>query len=136
MAFLGLFRRRRHLGQLQGFAHHRALVQVELNEVNAGVRKLTDRDFLGPKERERRRLLKAGEKEGKAKEAEETGPGRKLAVDTKYAADQSKYYFDTLQKLLEMNRIKTKRREAFARKRVEKRKTKRRTARQTARRGK
>ena len=37
---------------------HRALVQTELNEVNTGVRKLTDRDFLGPKERERRRKRK------------------------------------------------------------------------------
>ena len=37
---------------------HRALIQIELNEVNTGVRKLTDRDFLGPKERERRRRLK------------------------------------------------------------------------------
>ncbi|KAL7546017.1 hypothetical protein ACHAWF_009364 [Thalassiosira exigua] len=42
---------------------HRALVQTELNEVNAGTRKLTDRDFLGPKERERRRRLKAREEE-------------------------------------------------------------------------
>ena len=36
---------------------HRAKVQTELNEVNSGVRKLTDRDFLGPKEGARRRKL-------------------------------------------------------------------------------
>ena len=36
---------------------HRVLIQAELDEVNSGVRKLTDKDFLGPKERERRRLL-------------------------------------------------------------------------------
>ena len=33
---------------------HRALIQTELNEVNSGARKLTDKDFLGPKERARR----------------------------------------------------------------------------------
>jgi len=37
---------------------HRALLQIELDDVNSGVRKLTDKDFLGPKERERRRRLK------------------------------------------------------------------------------
>ena len=36
---------------------HRDKVQTELNEVNSGVRKLTDRDFLGPKEGARRRKL-------------------------------------------------------------------------------
>jgi hypothetical protein len=35
---------------------HRVLVQAELDEVLAGTRKLTDKSFLGPKERERRRL--------------------------------------------------------------------------------
>lgn len=34
---------------------HRALLQIELNEVASGVRKLTKTDFLGPKERARRR---------------------------------------------------------------------------------
>ena len=38
---------------------HRALIQTELNEVNSGVRReLSESDFLGPKERERRRLKK------------------------------------------------------------------------------
>lgn len=41
---------------------HRALIQTELNEVNTGMRKLKRRDFLGPKERERRRILRAQEK--------------------------------------------------------------------------
>jgi len=35
---------------------HRALIQIELDEVNSGARTLTERDFLGPKEREARRL--------------------------------------------------------------------------------
>ena len=35
---------------------HRVLVQAELDEVNAGRRQLTVNSFLGPKERERRRL--------------------------------------------------------------------------------
>mmetsp|Transcript_12781 Transcript_12781/g.27178 ORF Transcript_12781/g.27178 Transcript_12781/m.27178 type:complete len:443 (+) Transcript_12781:230-1558(+) len=46
---------------------HRALIQTELNQVNSGQRQLTDNDFLGPKERERRRLQKLGE-EGKSDE--------------------------------------------------------------------
>jgi hypothetical protein len=35
---------------------HRALIQIELDEVNSGARTLTERDFLGPKERAARRL--------------------------------------------------------------------------------
>jgi hypothetical protein len=35
---------------------HRALIQIELAEVNSGARTLTERDFLGPKEQELRRL--------------------------------------------------------------------------------
>ena len=46
---------------VQLIVEHRALIQTELNEVNSGMRKLTDRDFLGPKERERRRRLKLQE---------------------------------------------------------------------------
>jgi len=37
---------------------HRSLIQTELNEVNSGVRKLSERDFLGPKERRRRLKVK------------------------------------------------------------------------------
>lgn len=39
---------------------HRASLQLELNEVNSGMRTLTEKDFLGPKERalRRRELLK------------------------------------------------------------------------------
>ncbi|KAL7527898.1 hypothetical protein ACHAXR_005050 [Thalassiosira sp. AJA248-18] len=44
---------------------HRALIQTELNELTAGVRKLTDKDFLGPKERQRRRDLKIQENAAK-----------------------------------------------------------------------
>ena len=39
---------------------HRALIQMELNEVNSGARTLTERDFLGPKERAARRLQSVG----------------------------------------------------------------------------
>ena len=39
---------------------HRALIQIELAEVNSGARTLTERDFLGPKERELRSLPSAG----------------------------------------------------------------------------
>ena len=37
---------------------HRGLIQVELNQVNSGVRQLKERDFLGSKEREQRRRMK------------------------------------------------------------------------------
>jgi hypothetical protein len=39
---------------------HLALIQIELDEVNSGARTLTERDFLGPKERAARRLQAAG----------------------------------------------------------------------------
>ena len=39
---------------------HLALIQIELDEVNSGARTLTERDFLGPKERAARRLQTAG----------------------------------------------------------------------------
>ncbi|KAL7544139.1 hypothetical protein ACHAWF_007522 [Thalassiosira exigua] len=114
---------------------HRGLIQVELNEVNAGLRKLSDKDFLGPKERERRRLTKAKEIEGETKSAE-TDSGRKLMVRGEdhptYTSDHSRFYFDTLQKLLEKNRIQDRRQDIFGKKRREKR----RLARRTARRGK
>ena len=35
---------------------HHALIQAELDEVNSGIRKLTDKDFLGPKERKLRKI--------------------------------------------------------------------------------
>jgi hypothetical protein len=38
---------------------HRALIQIELAEVNSGARTLTESDFLGPKERAARRLQTA-----------------------------------------------------------------------------
>ena len=42
---------------VQLIVEHQANVLTELNKVTSGVRKLTDRDFLGPKERARRRKL-------------------------------------------------------------------------------
>ena len=35
---------------------HHALIQAELDEVNSGIRKLSDKDFLGPKERKLRKI--------------------------------------------------------------------------------
>ena len=40
---------------------HRALLQIEINEASSGMRKLTEKDFLGPKERKRRRRAKLQE---------------------------------------------------------------------------
>lgn len=52
---------------VQLLMEHRALIQMEFNDVNSGARTLTDRDFLGPRERELRRRLKA-EQEGSTEE--------------------------------------------------------------------
>lgn len=45
-------------------SEHLLLIQDELDDVNAGRRQLTEKDILGPKERERRRLaaISKGEK--------------------------------------------------------------------------
>ena len=41
---------------------HRTAVQIELNEVTSGVRKLKDTDFLGPKEGPKRRVANKDDK--------------------------------------------------------------------------
>jgi hypothetical protein len=63
---------------------HRGLIQTELEEVNSGRRILTEKDFLGPKEREARRLLKLKHAE-KSKEEEEEQDFTKyfLAIEKK-----------------------------------------------------
>jgi hypothetical protein len=71
---------------------HRALLQIELDEANSGVRQLTDKDFLGPKERERRRLLKL----------EETSENESDAVQEQ--KDHSGYFNTLEQKMLENKR--------------------------------
>ena len=43
------------------FNEHRALIQEEYDEVASGIRVLTERDFLGPKERKKRKLQKFAE---------------------------------------------------------------------------
>jgi len=73
---------------------HRASIQVELNEVHTGVRKLRDTDFLGPTERIRRRDLKRKEKTDMVLEA---FPEKK---------DHSRYFI-----ALQQERFETKRRE-------------------------
>ena len=39
---------------------HRSLLQTEINELNSGMRMLRDRDFLGPAERDRRKISHGG----------------------------------------------------------------------------
>ncbi len=77
---------------------HRGLVQEELDEVLSGRRLLTEKDFLGPKERERRRLAA-----GKANEEDQK--------------DYSRYFFEMDQKLLEIRR--TEMMKSFKQKRKE-----------------
>ena len=78
---------------------HRALVQEELDDVLAGRRVLTEKDFLGPKERERRRLAS-----GLAKDGEE---------------DYSRYFFDMDRKLLELRRMDMRKSQYHKRKEAE-----------------
>ena len=85
---------------------HRTLVQQELDDVSTGRRILTERDFLGPQERERRRLekLRADTKAGTT------------AVDED-AKDYSQYFFAMDQKLLEIRRLEM--RKSFYKKKKE-----------------
>ena len=78
---------------------HRALVQEELDDVLAGRRVLTEKDFLGPKERERRRLAS-----DLAKDGEE---------------DYSRYFFDMDRKLLELRRMDMRKSQYHKRKEAE-----------------
>ncbi len=67
---------------------HRTMIQEELDDVLVGRRALSKKDFLGPKERDRRRKLTSSStgQEGEAKK------------------DFSRYFFDMDQKLLEIRR--------------------------------
>ncbi|KAL7540830.1 hypothetical protein ACHAWF_006793 [Thalassiosira exigua] len=75
---------------------HRVEVQAELDEVSSGARRLSERDFLGPKERKRRRRLKLREKD----ESSES-----------YAAWGQKNYFNSFFSSLEQERFEDERRE-------------------------
>jgi len=77
----------------------RALLQIEINEVNSGMRKLRDNDFLGPAERVRRRLEREAYTRSHVAPKEE---------------DNSRYFINLLQtrfneKLREMRRFLMKR---------------------------
>jgi len=76
---------------------HRTLIQEELDDLLAGRRVLTEKDFLGPKERERRRNLTYENKEGATPTTDQEGE-----------KDYSRYFFAMDQKLLEVRRIDTR----------------------------
>ncbi|KAL7545561.1 hypothetical protein ACHAWF_008911 [Thalassiosira exigua] len=98
---------------------HRASVQLELNDVNSGARRLSDRDFLGPDERERRRRLKAIE-EGRDPEEGASDPATR--------AKEKKRHFEYFAALEE--KVKSTRRAEKAKKRQEERKMARKEQRQ------
>ena len=83
---------------------HRALIQLELNDVIAGTRQLADRDFLGPRERQLRRQLQAAEE------------GREEAV---LSVEEKKKHFEYFMELEE--KVKTTRRQERAKARHEER---------------
>ncbi len=68
-------------------SEHRVLIQEELDDVLSGRRVLTEKDFLGPKEREKRKLAsdQANEEDQK---------------------DYSQYFFEMDQKILEIRRVR------------------------------
>ena len=79
---------------------HRALVQEELDDVLAGRRVLTDKDFLGSKEREKRKL--ASDKEA--------GATPMATADKEGETNPySEYFFAMDQKLLEIRRVEMRR---------------------------
>jgi len=80
---------------------HRALVQEELSQVLDGSRILTDKDFLGPKEREMRRKLASG------------------SPNQDSEKDYSQYFFDMDRKLLEIRRKEMRKSLYHKRKEVE-----------------
>ena len=85
---------------------HRSLIQIELDEVNSGHRKLTERDILGPKERQRRRQLKLQE------EAKKRGnePEKKVMSNEilKKDKDHALFFHDLEKSLTEKRREQMK----------------------------
>jgi len=75
---------------------HLALIQTELDEVTSGSRKLTERDFLGPKERRRRLQV-----------ANETNP-----VATKGQKDRFDYFSALHSEREKLRRVPTEKRKA------------------------
>jgi len=75
---------------------HRGYIQMELNDVLAGNRLLTDRDFLGPQERERRRRLRALE-EGRSED--------EAVMDIMEKKKHFEYFMELEQKVKEQRRL-------------------------------
>ena len=86
---------------------HRAIIQLELNDVLSGARLLTERDFLGPKERQLRRQL----------QAREEGRDEDEAI---ISVEEKKKHFEYFMTLEE--KVKTSRRAEKAHERQEERK--------------
>ena len=85
---------------------HRGRLQTELNEVNAGLRKLTDRDFLGPKTRRERALRKRA--------AGDAGGSGAAPEATAEANERARYFASLEQKRLEDKRSEVARAEGAA----------------------
>ena len=71
---------------------HRTLIQDELAHVELGLRKLSDNDLLGPKERARRRKLK--EKDDKSDNTVSDIDNNAKRKDDKEDKDYSKYFLE------------------------------------------
>jgi hypothetical protein len=67
---------------------HRGLIQIELNDVTTGLRRLEERDFLGPEERSRMYGME----------------GRRLELEEGNEAQDMEYFMALEQKMAEMKR--------------------------------
>ena len=91
---------------------HRGLIQTELDEVNSGTRVLTDNDYLGPKEREKRRIAKI-----EAEIFEKTRENEVASSDARHLEQKKDYseFFKAADKELMKRRLEKIKKETFER---------------------
>lgn len=94
------------------FGEHRALIQAEYDDVAAGTRTLSEFDFLGPKERERRRSEKIEKELEQELASGRRVKGRRQLDIGSFAGETKKDYSDFFnavdKKLLENRKAKLK----------------------------
>jgi hypothetical protein len=95
------------------FIEHRALIQTESDEISSNARILKDSDFLGPKERKRRKLEKLKKElshklAGVSSEEMERHLFHTLQSEEEKKKDYSEFYQVVNKKLIENRRAKIK----------------------------
>jgi len=94
---------------------HRALIQMEYDEVEAGTRLLKEGDFLGPKERKQRKIQKMGEQIAAGIVSYGTENGRSLGKEDPSDEEEEDYseFFNTVNKKLHEDRKNRVKEEVF-----------------------